>query len=170
MKLELDASTCKTRYSSGWREKPTSFGHSVGCACLAHANMILLWKRSLSRKALGSGSSCLIVAHGVVLTIPSLAETSFLRLLALAEDHVVRLDPGTILPKGGEGNSVDGLVASLVAHTDPGADVVVVLGRAHPYKMVCGATGQVKAVERAETHNSCHEEANKPNTSTYLAW
>ena len=132
--------------------------------------MILLWKRSLSRKALGSGSSCLIVAHGVVLTIPSLAETSFLRLLALAEDHVVRLDPGTILPKGGEGNSVDGLVASLVAHTDPGADVVVVLGRAHPYKMVCGATGQVKAVERAETHDSCHEEANKPNTSTYLAW
>ena len=106
----------------------------------------------------------------MVLTIPSLAETSFLRLLALAEDHVVRLDPGTILPKGGEGNSVDGLVASLVAHTDPGADVVVVLGRAHPYKIVCGATGQVKAVERAETHDSCHEEANKPNTSTYLAW
>lgn len=123
--------------------------------------MILLWKKSLSRQKIrGCGSSCLIVAHGVVLTIPSLAETSFLRLLALAEDHVVRLDPGTILPKGGEGNSVDGLVASLVAHTDPGADVVVVLGRAHPYKMVCGATGQVKGVKRAETH----EEANKPIT------
>ena len=96
----------------------------------------------------------------MVLTIPSLAETSFLRLLALAEDHVVRLDPGTILPKGGEGNSVDGLVASLVSHTDPGANVVVVLGQAHPYKMVCGATGQVKGVERVETH----EEANKPIT------
>ena len=96
----------------------------------------------------------------MVLTIPSLAETSFLRLLALAEDHVVRLDPGTILPKGGEGNGVDGLVTSLVAHTDPGADVVVVLGRAHPYKMVCGATGQVKGVERVETH----EEANKAIT------
>ena len=35
--------TCNTRYSSGWREKPTSFGTSVGCACFAQANIILLW-------------------------------------------------------------------------------------------------------------------------------
>lgn len=37
-------STCNTRYSSGWREKPTSFGSSVGWACFAQANSILLWR------------------------------------------------------------------------------------------------------------------------------
>ena len=99
----------------------------------------------------------------MVLTIPSLAETSFLRLLALAEDHVVRLDPGTILPKGGEGNSVDGLVASLVAHTDPGADVVVVLGRAHPYKMVCVPQDKSKEwKERKHTRKQTNQSHNLP--------
>ena len=99
----------------------------------------------------------------MVLTIPSLAETSFLRLLALAEDHVVRLDPGTILPKGGEGNSVDGLVTSLVAHTDPGADVVVVLGRAHPYKMVCVRRDKSKEwTERKHTRKQTKQSHNLP--------
>ena len=104
----------------------------------------------------------------MVLTIPSLAETSFLRLLAFAEDHVVRLDPRAILPKGGEGNSVDGLVASLVAHTDPGADVVVVLGRAHPYKMVCVRQDKSKQwKERKHTTRVTRKQTNQTHQPTW---
>lgn len=52
----------------------------------------------------------LVVAHGVMLAIPSVSESSFFGLLALAEDHVVRLDPWTVLAKGREGDSIDSLV------------------------------------------------------------
>ena len=52
----------------------------------------------------------LIVAHGMMLAIPCLSEASFFGLLAFAEDHVVRLDPWTILTKGGEGDSIDSLI------------------------------------------------------------
>ena len=52
----------------------------------------------------------LVVAHGVMLAIPRVSESSFFGLLALAEDHVVRLDPWTVLAKGREGDSVDSLV------------------------------------------------------------
>ena len=52
----------------------------------------------------------LIVTHGMMLAIPSVSESSFFGLLAFAEDHVVRLDPWTILAKGREGDSVDSLV------------------------------------------------------------
>ena len=48
----------------------------------------------------------LIVAHGMMLTIPSVSESSFFGLLAFAEDHVVRLDPRTILAESREGDSV----------------------------------------------------------------
>ena len=52
----------------------------------------------------------LIVTHGMMLAIPSVSESSFFGLLAFAEDHVVCLDPWTILAKGREGDSVDSLV------------------------------------------------------------
>ena len=60
----------------------------------------------------------LIVAHGVMLAIPRLSVTSFLWHLAFAEDHVVRLDPGTILAKGGEGDSIDGLFEAAQGETN----------------------------------------------------
>ena len=52
----------------------------------------------------------LIVAHGMMLAIPCVSEASFFGFLAFAEDHVVRLDPWTILAKGREGDSVDSLI------------------------------------------------------------
>ena len=52
----------------------------------------------------------LVVAHGMMLAIPCVSESSFFGLLAFAEDHVVRLDPRTILAQGREGDSVDGLI------------------------------------------------------------
>ena len=52
----------------------------------------------------------LIVAHGVMLAIPCVSEASFFGFLAFAEDHVVGLDPWTILAKGREGDSVDSLI------------------------------------------------------------
>ena len=52
----------------------------------------------------------LIVAHGMMLAVPSVSEASFFGLLAFAEDHVVRLDPRTILAKGREGDSIDSLI------------------------------------------------------------
>ena len=45
-----------------------------------------------------------------MLAIPGLSEASSLGFLAFAEDHVVRLDPGTVLSKGREGDSVNSLV------------------------------------------------------------
>ena len=52
----------------------------------------------------------LIVAHGMMLAVPSVSEASFFGFLAFAEDHVVRLDPRTILAKGREGDSIDSLI------------------------------------------------------------
>ena len=52
----------------------------------------------------------LIVAHGMMLAVPSVSEASFFGFLAFAEDHVVRLDPRTILAKSREGDSVDSLI------------------------------------------------------------
>ena len=40
--------TCSTRYSSGWSLKPTWSGKRVGWACLAQANMILLWSSHMA--------------------------------------------------------------------------------------------------------------------------
>ena len=52
----------------------------------------------------------LIVAHSMMLAIPSVSEASFFGFLAFAEDHVVCLDPRTILAKGREGDSIDSLI------------------------------------------------------------
>ena len=103
----------------------------------------------------------LIVAHGMMLAIPSVPESSFFGLLAFAEDHVVRLDPWTILPKGREGDRVDRLIEAAgstlvkyrvhlvrreVANTDTSADVVIVLGGAHAWKIVRATKKESKTV------------------------
>ena len=88
---------------------------------IRHFSRLCMLRPSKHYLALQWGNKCifensipivlnLIVAHGMMLAVPSVSEASFFGFLAFAEDHVVRLDPWTILAKGREGDSIDSLI------------------------------------------------------------
>ena len=103
----------------------------------------------------------------MMLAIPCVSEASFFGLLAFAEDHVVRLDPWTILAKSREGDSIDGLIEATarvnfvkywlylvgreVTNADTSADVVIVLRWADAWKKIVRATKE-RGEREKETH------------------